>query len=189
MQHVNRSFTKLKSLFWYPTDGCKVAVTQPLSTSVSFSKQSGQCSVLADRRKWDLGHFPHNISGSFAERFNRIFCQVALEKPFFLFFFCWGRFCSEIELLSAGELGSPCLDFKSLDALSFYETAEIGTLRAVGEYYQTIVQIVLHFFTILQRFPGFTRRLQNSRCVKKHTFRRNNEYLESRLLQCRRPTG
>lgn len=31
-------------------------------------------------------------------------------------------------------MGSPCLGFKSLDALSFYETAEIGTLLAVGEY-------------------------------------------------------
>lgn len=31
-------------------------------------------------------------------------------------------------------MASPCLGFKSLDALSFYETAEIGTLLAVGEY-------------------------------------------------------
>lgn len=74
-------------------------------------------------------------------------------------FFCWRRFCSEIELLSAGEMGSSCLGFKSLDALSFYETVEIGTLRAARVCYRTIVRIVLHFFTILQRFWGFSRGL------------------------------
>lgn len=81
----------------------------------------------------ELGHFPHNICESFAERFNRIslFYQVALEG---LFLFVWRRFCSEIELLSAGEMGFPCLGFKSLDALRFYETVEIGRVRAVGEH-------------------------------------------------------
>lgn len=32
------------------------------------------------------------------------------------------------------EMGSPCLGFKSLDALIFYETVEIGTVRALGEH-------------------------------------------------------
>lgn len=60
---------------------------------------------------------------------------MALEKRSFFYFAGEG---SAVKLnflsLCAGELGSPCLDFKSLDALSFYETAEIGTLGAVGEY-------------------------------------------------------
>ena len=50
-----------------------------------------------------------------------------LWKSEAFFCVCRRRFCSEIEL-SAGEMGSPCLGFKSLDALSFYETVEIGTL-------------------------------------------------------------
>lgn len=31
-------------------------------------------------------------------------------------------------------MGFACLGFKSLDTLSFYETVEVGTLQAVGEY-------------------------------------------------------
>lgn len=59
-------------------------------------------------------------------------------------------------------MGSPCLGFKSLDALSFYETVEIGTLGAVGEsvlsdYCSDCPS--LFFFCILQRFSGFRRGL------------------------------
>lgn len=116
---------------------------------------------LADRRKCDLGHFPRNIYGSFVERFNRIslFCQVALERRSF-FFFCWGWLCSEIELLCAGELGSPCLDFKSSDALSFYEAVEIGALGAVGEYVIGLLFRLSFSFSLFYRdFRGFSRGL------------------------------
>lgn len=60
--------------------------------------------------------------------------------------------CDAIELLSARDLDSPSVDFKSFDALSFYETAEIGSLRAVRVCYRTIVRIVIHFFIILPSF-------------------------------------
>ena len=60
-------------------------------------------------------------------------------------------------------MGSPCLGFKSLDALSFYETVEIGTLRAVGESvlsdYCSDCPSLFFFFSILQRFSGFRRGL------------------------------
>lgn len=52
----------------------------------------------------------------------------------FIIFFPLTREGSAVKLnfsLPAG-MGSPCLGFKSLDALSFYETVEIGTCRAVG---------------------------------------------------------
>lgn len=85
-------------------------------------------------------------------------------------------------------MGSPCLGFKSLDALSFYETVEIGTLRAVGEYVIGLLFGLSFTFSLLYRDfrgsgEGFKYFLKNLRCVKKRTCRRNNEDLESRLLQ------
>lgn len=97
----------------------------------------------------------------------------------------------KLNFLSAGELDSPCLDFKSLDTLSFYETAEIGTLRAVGEYVIGLLFRLSFTFSLFYRdFQGSVESFKyfpkNLRCVKKRACRRNNECLESRLL---RPAG
>lgn len=70
-------------------------------------------------------------------------------------FFCRRRFCSEIELFSAGEMGSPCLGFKSLEALSFYETVEIGILQAVGEcVIELLFRLSLTFLLFYRDFRG-----------------------------------
>lgn len=79
--------------------------------------------------------------------------------------------CNEIELLSVGEMGFPCLGLKSLDELRFHETVETGTLRAVEECYRTIVRTVLHFFSryITEIFEGPAKvskyLAKNLRCV------------------------
>lgn len=88
-------------------------------------------------------------------------------------------------------MGSPCLGFKSLDALSFYETVEIGTLGAVGESvlsdYCSDCPSLFFFLAFYRDFRGSEEGFQyfpkNTRCVKKCTCRRNNEYPESWLLQ------
>lgn len=98
----------------------------------------------------------------------RFLCRVALEKrrkggegP-----------CNEIELLSVGEMGFPCLGLKSLDELRFHETVEIGTFRAVGECNRTIVRTVLHSFSryITEIFEGSAKVLKylakNSPCME-----------------------
>lgn len=90
--------------------------------------------------------------------FRFFLCRVALEKQ------CKGGEgpCNEIELLSVGEMGFPCLGLKSLDELRFHETVEIGTFRALGECYRTIVRTVLHFFSryITEIFEGSAKVLK-----------------------------
>lgn len=97
----------------------------------------------------------------------RFLCRVALEKqrkredP-----------RNEIELFSVAENGLSCLGLKSLDELRFHETVEIGTFRAVGECYRTIVRTVLHFFSryITEIFEGSAKVLkylaENSVCIE-----------------------
>lgn len=85
-------------------------------------------------------------------------------------------------------MGSACLGFKSLDTLSFYETAEIGTLQAVGEYViGPLFGLFLTFSLFCRDFRGSVEGCkyfpENLRGVKKCTCRRNNEHLEIMLLQ------
>lgn len=78
-----------------------------------------------------------------------------------------------MKLNSAAEMGSPCLGFKSLNALSFYETVEIGTLRAVGEYVIVLLLRLFFTFSLFYRdfqgsVEGFKYFPKNFRCVKKY---------------------
>lgn len=152
---VMKSFPQVTYPSRHPTDGCK-------HSAVSFFKKVDSAPFLQTSQKCDLGRFSHNIYGSFAKRFNRIslFCQVALEKQS-LFFLAGEGSAVKQNFCLTNEMGSSCLGFKSLDALMFYETVEIGTVRAFGRAcYRTIVQIVLRFFAIFERFYGLTTGLE-----------------------------
>lgn len=79
------------------------------------------------------------------------------------FFFLAGEGSTvKLNFSLANEMGSPCLGFKSLDALIFYETVEIGTVRAFERAcYRTIVQTVLRFFLPFSRdFMGCVQDLK-----------------------------
>lgn len=150
---VKKSFPQVTYLLCRPTIGCK-------RSEICFFKKVDSAPFKQTSQKCDLGL---NIYGSFAKRFNRIslFCQVALEKQS-LFFLAGEGATVKLNFSLANEMGSPCLGFKSLDALIFYETVEMGTVRAFERAcYQTIVQIVLCFFlAIFARFYGLCTGLE-----------------------------
>lgn len=69
-------------------------------------------------------------------------------------------------------MASPCLGFKSLNALSFYETVEIGTLGAVGGCVIGLLFRLL--FTFSRFFTEFFwgNSVEGLRVLSQRTFRR-----------------
>lgn len=166
-----------------PVTVCSVRHEMQMGSSFMLSLSCSHCLLIPGfPRKWAvcpcgqvrvwLRPPSHNIYGSFAEWFNRfsVFCQL---------FFFHGQIPSEIEILSVGEMGSPCLVFKSLDALRFYETAEIGTPWAEGgnvirplfllflafHYFAEISDVKLYFI----RKPGGSKmKYEYMECSSRH---------------------